>query len=180
MKQFFIFLVVGIFFGFFSRYILTSPEISPLNLEMVQQLIIDKNIGPDDAKQLDSAIQDLISRGLIINYLSPNSFLLAFSLLASIFCFFICLHLFFDKLFFKNFYENASIFIAVRRGILLCIAIGAVIIFKLYRIETYVLFLVPIVALTIEGIFYFSSRSKEKKQEESQPEDLEDSDREVA
>ncbi|MFS8131489.1 MAG: hypothetical protein ACMG57_05965 [Candidatus Dojkabacteria bacterium] len=180
MRQFIAFLVVGIFFALFSRYIITSPDISPLNLDMVQQLITDKGIGPDDTKQLDTEIQNLIDRGLVINYLSTNAYLLGFSLLASILCFFVCIHLFFDKLFFKNFYEDASLFIAIRRGLLLCISIGAVVIFRLYRVETYVLFLTPVAAITIEGVFMFSSKNRKLKKEAEIPEDLEDSDSEVA
>jgi len=179
MKQFVIFLVIGIFFALFSKYIVSSPDIPPLNMDMVQQIITDKGIGPDDAKKLDEEIQNLIDRGLIINYLSTNAYLLAFSILASILCFFVCIHLFVDKLFFKNFYERASLFIAIRRGLLLCLSIGAIILFKLYKVETYVLFLVPIAALTIEGVFLFNSKARQKK-EEIVPEDLEDSDSEVA
>ncbi len=146
---------------------------------MIQQLVIEKGIGPDDTKKLDAEIQTLIDKGLIINYLSTNAYLLAFSLLASILCFFVCIHLFFDKLFFKNFYENASLFIAIRRGLLLCLSIGAMVIFRLYRVETYVLFLVPVAALTIEAVFMFSSKNRRIKKEEQIPEDLEDSDSEV-
>ncbi|MEO6728318.1 MAG: hypothetical protein ABIM99_00185 [Candidatus Dojkabacteria bacterium] len=178
MKQFVVFLVIGIFFGLFSKYILSSPDISPLNLEMVQQLITDKSIGPDDSKKLDEAIHEVIDRGLIINYLSTNAYLLAFSLLATVLCFFVCIHLFVDKLFFKNFYEGASIFIAIRRGLLLCLSIGAIVFFKLYKVETYVLFLVPVAALTIEGVFMFNSKARQAK-EEVLPEDLEDSDSEI-
>jgi len=180
MKQFIVFLVIGIFFGLFSKYILSSPDISPLNVDMVQQLVTDKGIGPDDSKKLDEEIQNLINRGLIINYLSTNAYLLGFSLLASILCFFVCIHLFVDKLFFKNFYEQASLFIALRRGLLLCISIGAIVFFKLYRVETYILFLIPLVALTLEGVFIFTTKGRQKKEEEAVPEDLEDSDREVA
>ncbi len=179
MRQFIVFLVVGIFFGIFSRYILTSPDISPLNLEMVQQLITDKGIGPDDSKQLDVEIQNLIDKGIIINYLSTNAYLMAFSILATIFCFFVCIHLFVDKLFFKNFYENASLYVAIRRGFLLCLSLGAIVFFRLYRVETYVLFLVPLAAFTIEGVFIFSFKSRHRKEEEA-PEDLEDSDSEIA
>lgn len=146
---------------------------------MVQQLIVDKDIGPDDGKLLNEEIRSLIDRGLIINYLSSNAYLLAISLLASVMCFFVCIHLFIDKLFFKNFYENASIFIAMRRGLLLCISIGAIVLFNLYRVESYVLFLVPIAAVTIEGVFMFNSKNKQKK-EEVIPEDLEDSDSKIS
>ncbi|MEP7103941.1 MAG: hypothetical protein ABI721_04515 [Candidatus Dojkabacteria bacterium] len=171
MRHFFVFFIVGVFFAFIARYMIVSPDISPLNLDMVQKLIEEKNIGVDDSKQLNAEIQSLIDRGLILSYLSPNAYLLAVSILASIFCFFSSIHLFVDKLFFKNFYEKASLFNATRRGLLLCISIGAVVYLRLYRVEDYVLILVPIAAVAIEAIFFFNSKSRIKKMEEV-PEDL--------
>jgi hypothetical protein len=164
MKQFFIFLIVGIFFLFISGVIFTTKDFAPFDMVKVDNLIAEKGFGPDDSAKLDQEIGNLIANGAIIDYLTANAYLLLFSILATIFCFFVCIHLFIDKLFFKNFYETASRFNAYRRGLLLSISIGSMILMKLYKVELYVIILVPMAAVLFDLMVSRYSRNYQDKQ----------------
>lgn len=130
-------------------------------MKKIEDLIVERGFGPDDIDRLDNEIQDLINRGLIVNYLSPNSYLLTLVVLAAFLCYFISAHLLVDKFFFKNFYENASFVNAIRRGIIISLVVGLFLLFRLYRVEFYVLLLLPVVGVLIEIlIVYYGRKAK--------------------
>src|SRR5580765_1308985 len=98
MKKGIVFIVLWIFFIFISKYIF--DQFSPFNLSALQEIIISKGIKPNDWASLNVEIVDLVRRGLIMDYLSSNVYLLLFSLSATVFCFFVAIHLVIDKVFF--------------------------------------------------------------------------------
>ncbi len=134
-----------------SKYIFEN--FSPLNLQSIQELIVAKNIKPRDFETLSHEIDNIIKNGQIFKYLSTNIILAVITVLSAIFCFFAAIHLTVDKIFFKNYYEQASMFDAVRRGLFLDIVIFLVVYLKLYGIDLLTIGLVPILFLIIEIIF---------------------------
>jgi hypothetical protein len=113
----FIFIGIGLYL---------STNTSPFNLQSVKNVAQTDNLLTDQA--FYNKFGDYLSNGLIWDILDLkqfNSWIVVWSLGAiSLFSFF---HLLIDKLFFRKFYEEPSIFDAVRRGFLLVIIfVGAI------------------------------------------------------
>lgn len=161
MRRVGLYLILGIIFAIISYALL--QELSPFNQQKIEELIESKEIEEEDFEKLNNEIDIVIQRGLIFNYLSENAYIVAFCILLSIFCLFVSIHLVLDKIFFKNFYENASHFDALRRGFLLILSIALFIFAKLSRAETYVLILLVIVPIVIEVVIkvYFKKEAVE-------------------
>ncbi len=152
MKRVGIFLSLGIFLLLIARYFFEN--FPPYNIVQLQHLVEANNIQPGDWESLNDAIDVLIEKNQILNYLSNNAYIAAGILLAAIFSLFVAVHLVIDKFFFKNFYEKASLFDAVRRGFLVCVALGLTIYLKLYGIEIQTIIFVDIFILAIEILFF--------------------------
>jgi hypothetical protein len=151
MKKVAIFFFIGLFMALISKYILEN--FSPIDFHALQDLIVTQKIKPGNWESLDNQISILIRNGQILKYISNNVYIAAVTILSSIFSFFMVLHLTIDKIFFKNYYEQASLFDAIRRGLVLDLVIGLVIYLKLYGIDLGTIVLVPIFFLIIEILF---------------------------
>ena len=153
MKRVVILLALGIFLLFVARYFFIN--FSPFNLVQLQHLIEANNIKPGEWDSLDGTIQVLIEKNQILNYLSNNALITFTIFIGGILSIFIGLHLVIDKFFFKNFYEKASLFDAVRRGILFCLAISLTIYLKLYGFDLQTVLLVDVLIVVLEIIFFY-------------------------
>lgn len=152
MKRVVILLALGVFLLFVARYFVTN--FSPFNLSQIQHLVEANNIKPGEWDSLNSSIQVLIDKNQILNYLSNNAYIASVIFIAGILCIFIGIHLVIDKFFFKNFYEKASVFDAVRRGILFCLGIALTVYLKLYGLDLQTILLIDILIFAIEILFF--------------------------
>lgn len=152
MKRVVILLALGVFLLFLARYFFVN--FSPFNLNQIQHLIEANNIKPGEWDVLNSTIQILIDKNQIIEYLSNNALIASAVFISGILCIFIGLHLIIDKFFFKNFYEKASIFDAVRRGILFCVAISLTVYLKLYGLDLQTILLIDLLLIVVEILFF--------------------------
>lgn len=150
MKNVLIFTILGGFFSLILFYIL--KEFSPFELSKIDELIRMNAILPGEWDKLNVLIQQQITKGLIFQYLSSTAYVAFGVALAAIFSFITALHLFFDKLFFRSYYENPSVYNATRRSFLIVITLGLVFYMKLSFLETQTIILVPIAALVLEII----------------------------
>jgi len=151
MKSVFIFLTIGVFFSLLSAFIVQN--FSPFDSQKVEELIKSSNIQSDSADQLDSALRDLVSNGLILDYLSSNAYLSLFTIAAGLISFLTSIHLFLDKVFFKSLWDSPSIFNAVRRASLLVISLVIATYLRFLKVESLTIFLVPATAIFAEIIF---------------------------
>lgn len=152
MKRVLIFIALGIFLLLIARYLLEN--FSPFNLTMLQRLVEANNIKPGDWDALNKAIEILIKNNQIIGYLTINAYVAAGVIVSGLFCIFVGAHLVIDKFFFKNFYEKASMFDAIRRGILLCTGIIISIYLNLYGFDVQTILFINIFILAIEILFF--------------------------
>lgn len=153
MKRIIIFFFIGVFFIFISKYIFEN--FTPFNKDALQELITSQNIQPGQWDQLNQELLNLVQRGLILDYLSPNAYIGLGSVLVSIFSFFVSIHLIIDKIFFKDYFEPALLSDAIRRGIFLLAALILIAYTKLLHVELYIIALIPVVFIILE-IFYQS------------------------
>ena len=151
MKRVIVALTIGVFLLIIFKYIIDN--ISPFNAIEVQKLIEVNQIRTGDWDTLNKVINDLISKGEIFKYLSLYAYLAVIVFCVGIGSIFTAIHLTIDKIFFKNFFESASLFDAIRRSMLLSVGLVALIYLKLLGVETYVLILTPIVLLALEIVF---------------------------
>ena len=150
MKNVLIFTILGGFFSLVLFYIL--KEFSPFELSKIDELIKLNSVLPGEWDKLNTLIQEQISKGLLFQYLSSVAYL-AFGVgLAAILSFLTAIHLFLDKLFFRSYYENPSLYNAIRRSTFIVITIGLVVYMKLSLLETQTIVLVPVAALILELI----------------------------
>lgn len=141
---------------FLAYYLITRYP--PFDLQKIQQLIELKQIEENDIDRLNAEIEAIKEGGLLINYLSPIVFA-AFSLLISgIAGAIIATHLAIDKLFFKKFYEQPKMTTAVRRGLLIAVLVGAIIVLNIFAYQQAYVLMVILVAIIIEAGFLISAR----------------------
>lgn len=124
MRRVFVALFLSLLFVAIGIYITTNT--SPFKLDAVMNLAQTDNILTNEV--LIKKLPEYVFNGFIWDILDGRQFIAWLTVWSfagiSIFSFF---HLLIDKLFFKKFYEQPSIFDAVRRGFLLIlIFIGAV------------------------------------------------------
>lgn len=151
MRNFFLSLFLGITFLIAGFILVNTPDLSIFDKDKLNELIDSGEIEPGQEERLNSEIQQLIDRGLIIPYLSPNFFLIDILILSGVFCFIYAVHLLIDKLFFREFYQNPSNKIALRRAAIITIVIFSLRVLRLYRVE----FQILIIPIFIGGIIEF-------------------------
>lgn len=157
MRKGIIFFVIGITLILLSALFFQS--FSPLNLEKVQELIIQNEIQPGDEDRLNDVLKELRLTGKLTDYLNGDFFVGFIIALSGIFLIFNTFHLTIDKLFFKNFYEKASLFDSIRRGLLLCISLFVFSILSLIGYTLNDILLGAVLILLVEILFavYFKS-----------------------
>ena len=148
-------------FLFIGIGIYISSSTSPFNLDNVKRIAQTDNLLTDQAFFLKFG--DYLSNGFIWDMLDIkqfNSWVVVWSLGAiSLFSFF---HLLVDKLFFRKFYEEPSIFDAVRRGFLIVIIfIGAIYLRLINGLVWYNVASIALLSICLE-ILYLNLRKKKK------------------
>lgn len=136
-----------------------SSNTSPFSLDNVKRIAQTDNLLTDQAFFLKFG--DYLSNGFIWDMLDIkqfNSWVVVWSLgTISLFSFF---HLLIDKLFFRKFYEEPSIFDAVRRGFLIVIIfIGAIYLRLINGLVWYNVASIALLSFCLE-IFYLNLRRK--------------------
>ena len=136
-----------------------SSNTSPFNLDSVKQIAQTDNLLNDQAFYLKFG--DYLSNGFIWDMLDVrqfNSWVVVWSLGAiSLFSFF---HLLIDKLFFRKFYEEPSVFDAIRRGFLIVIIfIGAIYLRLINGLVWYNVASIALLSVCLE-IFYLNLKRK--------------------
>lgn len=171
IRKIVIFIILGLFLMGIAYYFLIN--LSPFDQQKINELISEKNIQEGEYEELVNELQILVGEGRIIEYLNVNAVAASLIILIAIFFFFIAVHLFLDKLFFKKFFENPSLALAIRRGLLFVLGIGLIIYLRLRLFTIQELVLVPITLIFIEiGISLFindySKRGKKETLETTQ------------
>jgi hypothetical protein len=151
MKKAVIILVLGIFLSILAYFLLS--ELSPFKQDKLQELIELNQIEEDDFDSLNIAIQEVIDRGLIFQYLSENAYIVGAIILASLFCVFTAAHLFIDRIVFRNHFERPSLVSAFRRGFILVIVIALSFYSHLSHLEWYFTPLIILSGILIEVVY---------------------------
>ena len=147
-------------FLFIGIGIYISSNTSPFNLESVKSIAQTDNLLTDQA--FSQKFGDYISNGFIWDLLDVkqfNSWVLVWSLGAiSLFSFF---HLLIDKLFFRKFYEEPSIFDAIRRGFLIVIIfVGAIYLKLINGLVWYNVASIALLSICLEVVYLNLRRKK--------------------
>lgn len=107
--------LVGVTLSVIALFYIRSH--SPFDIDKLQTYAVENEIAEDDNESLLFLIRDLKEEGRITEYLSTSAYAGFGIVVAALMFFFSCIHLAIDKLFFKEFYENPSVYLAVRRTI---------------------------------------------------------------
>lgn len=143
MKRFFIILLLGIVLLGLSW--LFMQQSSPFNKEKLDALIIENEIEKNDWNALQQIIVEYKQDGKIFELLSANAYIFFVMLSSSSLLLFTALHLFVDKLFFKEYYESPSLRVAVRRSCVLVVALSSAFVIWIYSLNN--LYILAIAAL---------------------------------
>jgi hypothetical protein len=96
-------------------------------------------------------VDELMQKGLIWDYINLRNFLLTVgSASAAYTAWFTFLHLIIDKLFFRKFYQRASMNMAIRRGVLSVLALLGFVVLQMYGLELYISGLWVVLVLIVE------------------------------
>lgn len=169
MRSIFIsFIISLIFFGIFNYFLTNLEVIDPAGIEMVQeQYSVTTN-----AEFLD-LFEELRGTGLVYNILNKDNFygmLIMFSLF--VLSTFASLHLFIDKIFFKRFYEQPNLIIALRRGVMLGMFLDLLILMRLWAFwEIWTVILAVIIFGFIEFVIMRLSGGNFVEEEEVETEE---------
>lgn len=107
---------------------------NPLDQDKVEELIALR--GYTNRNEVYREIASLVGQGIIWDYLSFGSLLPVVLLgLASVGSLFISLHLLIDKLFFKEFYRPPNLAIAIRRAVLVTVALASILTLRFLGIQ---------------------------------------------
>lgn len=159
-------LIIFIVFLGILYYIVTS--LSPWNEQAVNQAV--ERFGLLTGSEFQEFVKEGIANGSIFYLLNlKNLIAIGIVLLVVIVSGFSAIHLFFDKLFFKKFYENPSIFNPVRRGTILSLLIEGLIVLRLSgSFEIYIVAGCIVLAILIEVLFLviFKKQKDTEKSEE--------------
>lgn len=167
MRKYLIFLVVSLFLAAMTVYLVSVTN--PLE-ETAQRLLITSQKVTDDPAFIE-ALQQLKSQGLLIQYLNWRSILPVFITAAGAgVSLFIFVHMILDKLFWKKFYEQPSVLIALRRGVMLLLAFVFYLFCQLYAVDIGIFGLGALFLLLIEIIVYrvFNARDGEGEETNSE------------
>jgi hypothetical protein len=145
-----IFAVATFFLFTFNYY---RNNVNPYNAEAIQKIIEENQIEEDQPERLEAELQTLRNRGVITDYLSNDYFIGVFFLTLSIALYTSMFHLFFEKLFFKKYYESPSYFDGFRRGILAGLTVYIVQVLRLSKVDFWTIVGVAVIITLLEIAF---------------------------
>jgi hypothetical protein len=144
-------ILVGITFSVIALFYIRSH--SPFNIDKLQEYAVEKEVAEDDDEALIALIRELVESGGVVDYLSPNAYAGFGIVIAALMSFFSALHFTVDKLFFKEFYENPSIYLAVRRTIFFGITCAGIVYFILINASIVEISSILLLVGGIEALF---------------------------
>lgn len=134
MRKYLILFALCVFFIAVSYYLVTT--LNPFNEEQIAQLVRSENIKVSE--EFQEVVTELIDKGLILEFLDVrNVLLLGTTVTLAVLSGFMFVHTVIDKLFFRKFYEQPSLLLAFRRGVLVCLALVSIFIYRLFAAEWY-------------------------------------------
>ncbi|MCA9386847.1 hypothetical protein KC669_02310 [Candidatus Dojkabacteria bacterium] len=151
IRQIIILIGLGIMLSFLGAYFVSVK--SPFDIKKIQEYIEKNEIVQSDDENLNNVIEDLIKANQSIYYFSENTFIAATIFTFVITCFAASIHLVIDKLFFREFYETASIYIALRRGLLLALSFFIAVYLSLAGSPTLEIIFSVAIVIAIEILF---------------------------
>lgn len=168
MRYFAFFILLGILLAGLSFYMATQV-VNPLRQDRIEELISLR--GYTKREEVYQEVVSLVAQGIIWDYLAIENIVPVITIMVASFAsFFIGLHLFFDKLFFKEFYRPPSIPLALRRGLIAFLCLLTIIMLRFIGIQGFAL-LAPIpLAVAIEWVIgavvsWWKGRREEVKSE---------------
>lgn len=134
MRKYLVLLGLGTILLVIAGYLLWTS--TPFNTEAITTLIKGESVTSD--AQLNDLLSELITKGIIWDYLNLTNLLLIGSVLfVGITCVFGFLHLVAARLFWLKFYQQPRLIEAIRRGIEFSLFITVLILMRLYGLEFY-------------------------------------------
>lgn len=128
MKTVVIAFTTALFFTVLFLYV--STTLSPWNMEAVNQTILQNDL--KTSHEFTTLIEEIIDLGLLWQVIDLRNLLTWFFLFGfAIVSIFSSLHMLFDKLFFKRWFEKPTITNAIRRGLLFYLLILAILLLRL-------------------------------------------------
>lgn len=130
-----LFILFSIFIagGFLLNYFF--DELSPINQDVLERIVIQEEIEIGDEGILYNVIEELIASGRWPIIVNSNIYTVLTIIFISLSCFFIAVHISVDKLFFKKFYETPNYHQAIRRGIIITLFTLSVITWRLLSLS---------------------------------------------
>jgi hypothetical protein len=161
MRQSTIFFVVGIMVAGLAWY-MTSQVVNPLNEAKINELVALH--GFTKPEELYAELNNLVVLGVIQEYINLQQVaVVSLLVIFSIMSFFIAAHTFLDKLFFKEFYRKPNLRLAVRRAVLLGIAIGGGLALRLLGLSIWACLAPLLLAFTLELLFVSILRARKPR-----------------
>lgn len=165
MRKSWILFVLSIFLVLVGLYLL--QQLNPFNQDALLKLVQSQKVTTD--VELNLMVQDLQSKGLILDYLNWNNLTVLITVFSlAMFFMFVFLHLWIDKIFFKKFFLQPRLSWAIRRGLIFVFTIITLLFLKLYATEWYLYVLVVTLSVVLEillyKVFYASQPAKVDEQ----------------
>jgi hypothetical protein len=149
MRKYLILFALCIFFFVISYYLVTT--LNPFNEEQIAQLVRSENI--QVSEEFQQVVTELVDKGLIMEFLNMrNVFLLGTTISLAILAGFMFIHTVLDKLFFRKFYEQPSMILALRRGSLVCLGLISLFVYRLFAAEWYLAVLTLSLLVIVEVV----------------------------
>jgi len=150
MRRVLLFLLIGIFFLAVSVYLMYT--LSPFTEDEVINLVVSEE--PELAQEFreiaTERLWELKEEGILYLAAKPeNVFLVAGTMLSSIFCFFVFVHLLLDKVFVSKVLKPKLV-PAIRRGILFTLAVASILVYRFFGSEWYIIVLTLAMIVLVE------------------------------
>lgn len=165
MKYSFLILIIGLVIVLGAFLIIQNGQVSPFNIEKLQELIETNQIPENDPELFEQTINTLIKTGQIETYLNTSSIIIfATTISVGLFMIVFGIHTIIDKLFARQFFEKADYKIAARRSFLFTFVIVGTLVLRFFRVEWNSVFLIIPFALIVElAVIYFTISSKHEE-----------------
>lgn len=168
MRYTWIFLLLALLFGYIANYVWHTQ--SPiLKDKLMQDFEVEEIVTNEQAVYF---VQDNVDLGTIYDYLNlKNLTVLILFVSLSVGSAVLFIHTLIDKLFFKKYYEEANLKVALRRALLLIIFLIFIVVLRIIAGLTWFTF-VPTVILLLLIEYFFVTRSLPEKVNEEKTDDL--------
>ncbi len=170
MRFTWVFLILALLFGYLTNYIWHTQ--TPFQKDrLTQDFLIEEIVTNEQAILF---IQENVELGTIYHYLNIKNLIVLFVFASlSLGSFIIFTHTLIDKLFFKKYYEEANMKIALRRAVMLIALVGILAVLRLIAGLTWFTF-IPLFCLFCLIEYFFVSSDVPEREEDTPDKDLVD------